>query len=74
MESYSPGELLRQANHYLERNDMQSAYPFVRRLAEIPGGDARSCVTAGLMALTLQTGRRGRSSLRAGSAPRAREL
>jgi len=54
MESHSPGELLRQANHYLERNDVRSAYPFVRRLAEIPGGDARSCVTAGLMALTLQ--------------------
>ncbi len=49
-----PGDLLRLANQYLQRNDLPAAYPFVSRLAETIRADAQTSITAGLIALTLE--------------------
>lgn len=46
-------ELTRQANAFLEKNDIGQAYPYVCRLAEIEQTEAHTNLTAGLMALTL---------------------
>ncbi len=53
-DSCPPGDLLRQANRYLQRNDLTAAYPYVSRLAETIRSDAQTSITAGLIALTLQ--------------------